>query len=109
MPGQGNNAYIFPGVGLGVLCSGTKQVTDEMFFLAAETLAQLVTEETLATGCIYPPLTDIRTVSFHIAVRVCENAFATNLATITRPSDLSAFVRKHMYEPLYKTEFKPKF
>jgi malate dehydrogenase (oxaloacetate-decarboxylating)(NADP+) len=101
VPGQGNNAYIFPGVGLGVLASRARRVTDEMFFVAARTLADLVTEADLAQGRIYPALTRIREVSAAIAVAVAEVAFARSLTDMPRPADLLAHVRAQMYEPVY--------
>lgn len=73
VPGQGNNAYIFPGVGLGALVAGAKTITDEDFLVAADTLASLVTDERLVQeGCVYPPLNEIRRVSHQIAAKVAE-------------------------------------
>lgn len=101
VPGQGNNSYIFPGVGLGVLVSGAQRVTDEMFFVAAHTLADLVTEADLAQGRIYPALTRIREVSAAIAAAVAEVAYARGLTPLPRPANLPAQVRAQMYEPEY--------
>ena len=86
VPGQGNNSYIFPGVGLGVIVSQAKHVTDEMFFASAKTLAGLVTEADLAKGRIYPGLDRIREVSAAIAVAVAEVAFAQGLTDMPRPA-----------------------
>ena len=102
VPGQGNNAYIFPGVGLGVMVSGAKRVTDEMFRIAARTLADCTSPADLATGCLYPSLERIRDVSAHIATAVAELAHARDLATTERPADLLADVRAAMYEPRYR-------
>ncbi|MFH1016974.1 MAG: NAD-dependent malic enzyme [Pseudomonadota bacterium] len=102
VPGQGNNAYIFPGVGLGAVVCGAKRVTDEMFFEAAKTLAKTVTEEDLATGCLFPPLTKIRDVSAHIAAAVVEVAHKRDLATLPRPKDVLAHVKAEQYQPVYK-------
>jgi malate dehydrogenase (oxaloacetate-decarboxylating)(NADP+) len=102
VPGQGNNSYIFPGVGLGVIAGEAARVTDEMFFVAATTLAGLVTEGDLAQGRIYPGLDRIREVSTAIAVAVAELAFARGLTDLKRPADLRALVQAHMYEPNYE-------
>ena len=102
VPGQGNNAYIFPGVGLGVIASESARVTDEMFFVAARKLADLVTEDDLAQGRIFPSLTRIREVSAVIATAVAEVAFKRSLATMNRPADLSAHIKAQMYDPTYK-------
>lgn len=101
VPGQGNNSYIFPGVGLSVVACGSKHVTDEMFMAAAKALASTVTPEELAQGRIYPTLTRIRDVSALLAAAVSEVAFAQGLATIAKPDDMVAFMRSHMFEPDY--------
>lgn len=100
--GQGNNSYIFPGVGLGVIASESTRVTDEMFSVAAKTLASLVTEEDLASGSVYPDLQRIREVSAKIAVAVAEVVFARKLTSMPRPSDLAAHVLAQMYQPEYQ-------
>ena len=101
VPGQGNNAYIFPGVGLGAIAAGARCVTNEMFFVAAKVLAQQVTDADLALGRIYPSLSRIREVSAQIATAVAEVAYAHDLTTESRPADLSAHVRSLMYQPVY--------
>lgn len=100
-PGQGNNSYIFPGVGLGVVVSGARHVTDEMFEAAARTLAEQVTEEDMAAGRIYPVLTRIREVSVAIATAVAEIAYREGLATEPEPDDLPQYIREYMYDPRY--------
>jgi len=102
-PAQGNNVYIFPGVGLGVIASGARHVTDEMFFAAARALASLVTADDLARGSVYPPLARIREVSAAIAAAVAEVAYAQELATRPRPEDIPAFIKSLMYEPGYQS------
>ncbi|MCA9945470.1 MAG: hypothetical protein KC449_18430, partial [Anaerolineales bacterium] len=101
VPGQGNNSYIFPGVGLGVVAVKARHVTDEMFMAAARTLASLVTEADLAQGRIYPSLLRIREVSAAIGTAVAEVAFAQNLAQIEMPDDLPSFIEAQMYQPVY--------
>lgn len=101
VPGQGNNAYIFPGVGLGVVASGAKRVTDEMFARAAKALADIVSEEDLASGAVYPPLTKIREVSHAIAVAVAKIAYDSGLSTHGTGENLAEYVRSHMFMPDY--------
>jgi malate dehydrogenase (oxaloacetate-decarboxylating)(NADP+) len=102
VPGQGNNAYIFPGVGLGVIATGARHVTDEMLAAAAKTLAGEVSREDLDTGCVYPPLIRVRNTSCKIAAAVAEVVFRRGLASIPRPENLPAFVREEMFEPEYE-------
>jgi malate dehydrogenase (oxaloacetate-decarboxylating)(NADP+) len=101
VPRQGNNSYIFPGVGLGAIASGTKLVTDEMFMAAAHTLAYLVSDADIAQGSLYPALPRIREVSAHIAVAVAEVAYRRGLATGAAPNDLMAAIQSQMYDPHY--------
>jgi malate dehydrogenase (oxaloacetate-decarboxylating)(NADP+) len=101
--GQGNNSYIFPGVGLGVVASRARHVTDRMFSAAARTLASLVLPEDLAMGRIYPSLTRIREVSAHIGAAVAEVAFQDGLAGVPRPTDVKALVKAEMWEPRYRS------
>jgi len=101
VPRQGNNSYIFPGVGLGVIASGSRLVTDEMFMAAAQTLACLVTETDIEQGSLYPALPRIREVSAHIAAAVAEVAYQRGLATGAVPNDMMAFVQSQMYDPRY--------
>ena len=103
VPRQGNNSYIFPGVGLGVIASGASRVTDEMFMAAAHTLAEQVTDDDLRQGSLYPPLTSIRDVSAHIAAATAAVAHRRGLARGTQPADLLGFVTSQMYEPRYAT------
>lgn len=102
VPGQGNNIYIFPGVGLGALACEASEVTDEMFLVAAQTLAGLVGPDDLAIGRVYPSLTKVREVSLQIAVAVAEAAYRSNLATRSRPKDLAEDIRSRMFEPVYR-------
>ena len=101
VPGQGNNAYIFPGVGLGAIVSRASCVTDEMFLAAAHSLAELVTEHDLERGRVYPSLRRIREVSAHIACDVARIAYDKGLAGKEEPEDLMADIRGYMYKPIY--------
>ena len=99
VPGQGNNAYIFPGVGLGVVAAGSKRITNHDMLLAAETLASLVTDEQLHSGCMYPPLSEIRAVSKKIAVKIALRSHELGLAMKDMPDDMEAHVQSIMYDP----------
>ena len=101
VPRQGNNSYIFPGVGLGAIVCGATRIVDEMFLAAANTLAAQVTPADLDQGSLYPPLANIRDVSAHIAVAVAEVAYERGLAAKPRPDNLLEHVRKQMYDPHY--------
>jgi malate dehydrogenase (oxaloacetate-decarboxylating)(NADP+) len=98
---QGNNSYIFPGIGLGAIVSRTRHITDEMFMVAAHTLAHLVTESDLEQGSLYPALPRIREVSAHIAAAVAETAYKNGLAGKPRPADVLADVSAQMFDPHY--------
>ncbi len=104
VPGQGNNAYIFPGVGLGVVSCQVKHVSDQMFLAAARTLASEVTNARLEEGAIYPPLSEIRAVSAEIAIAVAEQAYTEGTAKLQRPEDLRAHIIAEMYDPAYQGE-----
>ena len=102
MPGQANNSYIFPGVGLGVLCSGATRVTDEMFIAAAEALAGMADAEALAAGRVFPDASRLREVAATVATAVAAVAFSQGLATRVVPTDLARAIRSAMYEPRYE-------
>jgi malate dehydrogenase (oxaloacetate-decarboxylating)(NADP+) len=101
VPRQGNNSYIFPGVGLGAIASETRLVTDEMFMAAAHTLAEMVSEADLKQGSLYPALPQIREVSARIGAAVAEIAYQRGLAAVPAPNDLHALVQAQMYDPRY--------
>jgi len=101
VPGQCNNAYIFPGVGLGVIASRARRVTDRMFARAARALAARTSEADLKLGRLFPALAEIREVSVHIAAAVAEVAFADGLAGVERPTDLLELARAHVWTPRY--------
>jgi malate dehydrogenase (oxaloacetate-decarboxylating)(NADP+) len=101
VPRQGNNSYIFPGVGLGVTAVASSRVTDDMFMAAARALAQTVTTSDLDQGSLYPPLQAIRSASLCVATAVAEVAFSEGLAGVERPGDLAEYIRAQMYMPDY--------
>ncbi len=101
VPGQGNNAYIFPGVGLGVLASGSRLITDETFLTAARALAGEVAESDLAAGRVYPALKRIREVSAKIAFAVADLAYRRGLAPGPTPPDLVERIEQLVYQPDY--------
>jgi malate dehydrogenase (oxaloacetate-decarboxylating)(NADP+) len=101
VPAQANNAYIFPGIGLGSTLASTSRITERMFAAAARTLAALVTPEDLARGTVLPPLADIREVSARIARSVIEVARREGVASAELPRELDGFIRQTMYQPVY--------
>jgi malate dehydrogenase (oxaloacetate-decarboxylating)(NADP+) len=103
VPRQGNNSYIFPGVGLALVATRARRATSEMFLAAAKSLADQVPHSDLEQGSLYPALARVREVSAHIAVAVADVAFARGLAGVERPADLHAFIRSQMYDPKYRS------
>jgi malate dehydrogenase (oxaloacetate-decarboxylating)(NADP+) len=101
VPRQGNNSYIFPGVGLGLVVVGATRATDAMFLAAAHALAQSTSDADLAQGSLYPPLAGVREVSARIAVAIAEIALREGLADIERPEDVLQLVQSEMYDPRY--------
>ncbi|KAG7036465.1 NADP-dependent malic enzyme 4, chloroplastic, partial [Cucurbita argyrosperma subsp. argyrosperma] len=103
VPGQANNAYIFPGLGLGLIMSGTIRVHDDMLLAASEALASQVTQDDYNKGLIYPPFTNIRKISAHIAASVAAKAYELGLATRhPQPKDLVKYAESCMYSPSYQ-------
>ncbi|CAG9853817.1 unnamed protein product [Phyllotreta striolata] len=102
--GQGNNAYIFPAIGLATMCAGIPNLSDDYFFIAAEALANQVKESYLEEGCIYPPIDMLPECSIKVASTVVEYAYKRGSATVLpEPSDKEKFVRAQ----LYRTEYEP--
>ncbi|KAF5303429.1 hypothetical protein FQA39_LY09973 [Lamprigera yunnana] len=101
--GQGNNAYIFPGVALGVISTAIYHIKEEVFLLAAQVLADHVTEQSIKEGSIYPPLQQIKTVSLNIAVKICEYAYGAGLASVyPEPKDKYQYVLSTLYNYNYE-------
>jgi malate dehydrogenase (oxaloacetate-decarboxylating)(NADP+) len=101
VPGQGNNVYIFPAMGMAVFGTEATRVTEEMFIVAAKAVAEQVTEENLSVGLIYPPQSHILDASLHVAERIATFIFDQGLARVKRPDDIGALVRARAYRPLY--------
>lgn len=100
-PTQANNAYVFPGIGLGAVAVRATRVPDSMFMAAANALAQMVDDERLAMGGLFPPLTDIREVSLEVALATAEVAYEEGLARVDRPDNLKAMLAAMRYEGTY--------
>lgn len=98
-PGQGNNAYVFPGIGLGAVACRARLIPDAFFLAAARTLAGLVGPREIRYGSLYPPLTDLRKISLAIAVSVANEAYESGLARSERPADLKQSIADAMYDP----------
>jgi malate dehydrogenase (oxaloacetate-decarboxylating)(NADP+) len=101
VPGQGNNVYIFPAIGLAVYATRARRVTDEMFIAAARAVAEQVTPAELDAGLIYPPVSTILNTELYAAERVAEVIFARGLARVPAPKDIAQFVRSQTYQPEY--------
>ncbi|KAK6914826.1 Malic enzyme, NAD-binding [Dillenia turbinata] len=103
VPGQANNAYIFPGFGLGLIISGAIRVHDDMLLAASEALANQVADENYENGLIYPPFSNIRKISANIAASVAAKVYELGLATcLPRPDDLVKYAESCMYSPAYR-------
>ena len=102
IPGQGNNAYIFPGVGLGIVLSRSKIISDDLFLSAAHTLSSLVSDEELSNGQLYPSLSDIRSVSKTIAISIAKKVIASGLTNIALPKNLEKYLDSIIYNPEYR-------
>jgi malate dehydrogenase (oxaloacetate-decarboxylating)(NADP+) len=101
-PGQGNNVFIFPALGLAIFATEAKRVTDNMLLTASEAVAEQVTQEDFENGLIYPNVNDILKVSIAVAIKVAEEIFNRGLAGVERPENISDFIKSKMYIPEYK-------
>jgi malate dehydrogenase (oxaloacetate-decarboxylating)(NADP+) len=104
LPGQANNFYIFPAIGMAIFATQAKRVTDEMFIEAGQSVADQVPSELLKQGLLYPLQSNILESEIQTAARVAKLVFDSGLATVPRPTDMVAFIRKHVYKPEYPTE-----
>jgi malate dehydrogenase (oxaloacetate-decarboxylating)(NADP+) len=103
LPSQANNLYIFPAVGMAIYATNARRVTDEMFIEAAHAVADQVTPDQLKLGMLYPPQSNILEVETQTAARVAKLVFDSGLARVERPTDMVAFIRKHIYKPEYSS------
>ena len=101
VPGQGNNVYIFPAIGMAVFATRAKRITDEMFIAAARAVAEKVTKAELDVGLIYPPQSEILKTELYAAQRVAEVIFERDLARVAKPTDMGAFIESQTYKPVY--------
>jgi malate dehydrogenase (oxaloacetate-decarboxylating)(NADP+) len=104
LPGQANNFYIFPAIGMAIFATQASRVTDEMFIEAARAVADQVPADLLKQGLLYPLQSNILETEIQTAARVAKLVFDSGLARVPRPADMLAFIRKHVYKPEYKTE-----
>lgn len=104
LPGQANNFYIFPAIGMAVFATRASKITDEMFIAAAHAVANQVPPDLLKKGLLYPLQANILETEIQTAARVAELIFDLGYAGIDRPSDMTSFIRKHVYKPEYKAE-----
>ena len=101
LPGQANNFYIYPAIGLGAYATRTKRVTDEMFIEAAKATADQVTDEQLKKGLLFPPQSNILEAEVRTAVRIAALVFKRNLARVDQPKNINAWLRAMLYKPQY--------
>jgi malate dehydrogenase (oxaloacetate-decarboxylating)(NADP+) len=101
LPGQANNFYIFPAVGMAIFATQAKRVTDEMFIEAGQAVADQVPSNLLNQGLLYPLQSNILEIEIQTAARVAKLVFDSGLARVSRPTDMVAFIREHVYTPQY--------
>jgi malate dehydrogenase (oxaloacetate-decarboxylating)(NADP+) len=104
LPGQANNFYIFPAVGMAIFATQAKRVTDEMFIEAGQAVADQVPADLLKQGLLYPLQSNVLETEIKTAARVAKLVFDSKLAQVDRPADMEAFIRGHVYKPEYPVE-----
>jgi len=102
VPGQGNNVYIFPAMGMAVYATEARRVTDEMFIVAAKSVAEQVHDDSLAVGLIYPSQGKIFSASLHVAAQVAEYVFDHGLARAPKPADIGRWIRDKAFTATYR-------
>ncbi len=100
---QTNNAYVYPGIGLGVTAVKARRISDRMFLAAARAIADLSPAQRDPQANLLPPLVELRKISFHVAVAVARQAQAEGLADQFAEEELAAAIRAKMWEPVYAT------
>jgi len=103
LPGQANNFYIFPAVGMAIFATQARRVTDEMFIEAAAAVADQVSAEQLKQGLLYPLQSNILETEIKTAARVAALVFDSNLSRVDRPVNMETFIRQHVYKPEYQS------
>jgi malate dehydrogenase (oxaloacetate-decarboxylating)(NADP+) len=104
LPGQANNFYIFPAIGMAVFATQASRVSDEMFIEAARAVADQVPSDLLKQGLLYPLQSNILETEIQTAARIAKLVFDSGLARVERPADMVAFIRGHVYQPVYIKE-----
>jgi malate dehydrogenase (oxaloacetate-decarboxylating)(NADP+) len=104
LPGQANNFYIFPAIGMAIFATQAKRVTDEMFIEAGQAVADQVPADLLKQGLLYPLQSNILETEIQTAARVAKLVFDLGLARVARPADMVSFIRQHVYKPEYRDE-----
>ena len=97
-PGQGNNAYIFPGLALGVIAAQAVKIPEDLFYITAVGLADLVTEDDYARGSMYPKLELIQDISFKLACRVVQECFKLKIARHSKTKHIEKLVRSCQFD-----------
>jgi malate dehydrogenase (oxaloacetate-decarboxylating)(NADP+) len=104
LPGQANNFYIFPAIGMAVFATQASRVTDEMFIESARAVADQVPHDLLQQGLLYPLQSNILETEVQTAARIAKLVFDLGLARVKRPDDMVSFIRRHVYKPVYSPQ-----
>src|SRR5262249_16793777 len=108
LPGQANNFYIFPAIGMAIFATQAKRVTDQMFIESARAVADQVPDDLLKQGLLYPLQSNILETEIQTAARVPKLVFDSGLARVERPTDMVSFIRRHVYKPVYSSAVSAK-
>jgi malate dehydrogenase (oxaloacetate-decarboxylating)(NADP+) len=108
LPGQANNFYVFPAIGMAIFATQATRVTDEMFIEAAHAVADQVPSQLLKQGLLFPLQSNILESEIQTAARVAKLVFDSGLARVEHPADMVSFIRRHVYKPEYASAVAPK-